>query len=120
MISDRQLMRLSLIIAIVGVAALFLLTVFIEPRQTDIADINESMIGQNIMVNCIVESVYVNNAVFLVVSDGEKITAVALDRFAKEKAMQLKAGDKVIVRGKVELYKGELEILISDVKLRYD
>ncbi|MFH0832152.1 MAG: hypothetical protein V1900_00300 [Candidatus Aenigmatarchaeota archaeon] len=120
MISDKKLMTLCLAISLIGIAALFIIVQFIEPRQVKISEINESMAGQNVMINCIVDSITVKDAIFVEVSDNLSINAVALDRNAKEKAMQLKLGDKIILTGKIELYKGELEILINDIKLRYD
>ncbi len=53
---DKTLMKISLIISIIGVIALFLFVQFTEPIKINVSRIDDSMLGQNIELSGRIES----------------------------------------------------------------
>ena len=65
-----------------------------------------------------VSSVYVtkNNHVFLKVADNTgEVTVIAFNNSNIDSARELESGDQVSVIGKVDAYKGKLEIIAKEI-----
>jgi len=109
MISDRRLMRLSIVLSLVGIAALFLLS---QPQELRIAEIDDSMLGRHVSFRASVSSVSVTeNATFLVlVDDASSINAVYFG------TLEVNKYSNVTVSGKISLYKGRLEVILDSVQ----
>lgn len=118
--NDKTLMRLSLVIAIVGLAALMVAANFAEPKKVEISSIGEEMIGHNVKVNGSVESASINDGnIFISLADGNSsIDIVMFKQNAKNNAVayNLKKGDFIIVEGKVNFYRNDLEIVADSLK----
>lgn len=95
----------------------------------DISKINHNIINHNISVNGSVRNIYISKAghVFFYIYDakGNKIKAVLFKNYVDEKPQRLKiiqdknnSNDIVKFFGKVDFYKGELEIIVQKVEIR--
>jgi RecJ-like exonuclease len=111
-----NILKISVVIAIVGIAALFLITKFSTENNISIEDLK---IGQMERITGMVTSVYVSkdSHVFFKVADNTgEVTAVAFKNSNIDEAYELEVGDEVSVLGRVEEYKGELEIIAKEVR----
>lgn len=110
-----DILKISIIVAIVGLVSLFFISkVFTE----EVTEISELKIGQMERISGMVTSVYVSrdSHVFLKVADktGE-ITVVAFKNSNIDEAYDLETGEEVSVVGRVEEYKGDLEIIAQEI-----
>ncbi|RLI97533.1 MAG: hypothetical protein DRO96_00505 [Candidatus Aenigmatarchaeota archaeon] len=121
MFSDRMFHRICWIVAVLGVFGLFLVTKTIGPENTEIHLIGEKQIGKRVCVYGNVETISSNSGhVFLTINDAEDRIKVVVFKNAAEKMpfiYTLKNGDIVKVIGKVQKYKGSLEIIGERVEV---
>jgi len=120
MISDRTLTRVALVLAIIGIAGLFLVTLFIGPKEIKIGSITDAEIGMDVTVKGVVDSYYEKDGhVFIDLNDTTgTIKAVVFENTAKgmPTVYNIEQGDMISIEGKVQLYKNELEIVATAVK----
>lgn len=111
-----NILKISIIVAIIGIVSLF----FISRILTEEAiEISELKIGQIERISGMVTSVYVSrdNHVFLKVADNTgDITIVAFKNSNIDEAYDLEVGEEVSVLGRVDEYKGKLEIIAKEIK----
>jgi len=120
MITDKQLMKVCIVIAIVGFAFLFVVLQFITPESIKIKDINEKMIGRIATINGTVNSFSEKDGnIFIKLGDDTgNITVVMFQSDAKNFNFgNLKKSGRVSVTGKVSLYKSELEVVAISIKV---
>jgi len=112
-----DILKISIVVAIVGLISLFLISrVFTE----EVKEISELKIGQMERIRGMVTSVYVSrdSHVFLKVADNTgEITVVAFKNSNIDEAYDLEIGEEVSVLGRVDEYKGDLEIIAKEIKL---
>lgn len=112
MISDSSLKKLSLVISLIGIVALFLFTQFVEPKRVSISEITDEMIGQRMLVNGTVKSLSEKGSnTFFTIDDGAQIKAVIFN-----KKFELSENQDILAIGRIELYRNELEIIIEEIK----
>lgn len=119
MISDAQLMRVSLIISVIGIIALFLIVQFIEPAKVRVSEIDDSMNGQIIATEGMIKEMTKMGGNFFITLYDEKDIAVVMFKIQAEKndfVYQMKNGDWIRVEGKVAIYRGDLEIIAENIK----
>jgi RecJ-like exonuclease len=110
-----DILKIAISLVIIIVIALFFLTQF-NNENTD--KINNIKIGQTARVTGMVTSVYVtkNDHVFLKVADNTgEVTVIAFNNSNIDLAYDLQNGDQVSVIGKVDAYKGKLEIIAKEI-----
>ena len=110
---ERTFLVIAVIWSLVGLFILLLLANFTQPPQLSIAEL-ENNIGKIVVLNdTSVSSVsYKSDAVFMTLEDSTgNISAVY---FGNPKYEIIK-NDKVAVTGKVQLYKGNIEIIIQEL-----
>ena len=110
-----DILKISIVIAVVGIIALFFLTQYKNEKVSKIEDLK---VGQIERIEGMVNSVYVSKDrhVFLSVSDSTgDIDVVAFKSANIDLAYELENGDTVSVLGKVDEYKGKNEIIAQDI-----
>jgi DNA/RNA endonuclease YhcR with UshA esterase domain len=118
MISDSDLMKISLFISIIGVIALFFIVQFIGPVNVEVVDITREMDGQIIVTEGMINSIAKNDGnFFFSIGDGEEIDVVMFESIAKKNDFidQIKEGDLIKVKGQVSIYRNELEIIAEEI-----
>ena len=110
-----DILKISIVVAIVGLIALFFISrIFTE----EVTEISELKIGQMERISGMVTSVYVSrdSHVFLKVADNTgEITVVAFKNSNIDEAYELEIGEEVSVLGRVDEYKGNLEIIAKEI-----
>lgn len=110
-----DILKISLSIAIVGIVALFFLVQFSNENTIKITDLKS---GQSAKISGMVTSVYVSkdNHVFLKVADNTgEISVIAFKNSNIDTAYDLESGDQISVSGRVDEYKGSLEIIAKEI-----
>lgn len=116
MLEEKHITAASLLCAFLGIAILYSLGQAIEPKETNIGEINESRIGERIAVIGRIDwALEKENFVLLTLNNGAKIKAIKFNPTKEERAL---AGPDSFVRviGKVQLYENELEIVAEEIK----
>ncbi|NIM47476.1 MAG: exodeoxyribonuclease VII large subunit [Candidatus Aenigmarchaeota archaeon] len=111
-----DILKISIVIAILGIIALFFITQY---NKENIVKIEDLKIGQVERITGMVTSVYVskNDHVFLKVADNTgEVTVVAFKNSNIDTAYELENGDQVSVFGRTDEYKGELEIIAKEIQ----
>ncbi len=112
-------------LSVIGLILIYQSARLVEPTATQIAFIDNQMVGEYVEVTGYVESMeFAKNAVFIKLSDGYKtIDVVVFSELMKALGDKIKndfpAGSVISVRGVVSEYKGSLEIIpgrVSDIK----
>ena len=104
---------ISLIWALLGLFMLLLISLFLPIPQIKISDLDVN-IGKTVIVSAEVTGIsYSKNAVFVGLADETgKTTAV----FFGNVETGVLAKDKVAVKGKVQMYKGDIELIIEELR----
>ncbi|NIO44093.1 MAG: exodeoxyribonuclease VII large subunit [Candidatus Aenigmarchaeota archaeon] len=115
-IKFMNILKISIVIAILGIIALFFITQF---NKENIVKVEDLKIGQVERITGMVTSVYVskNDHVFLKVADNTgEVTVVAFKNSNIDTAYELENGDQISVLGRTDEYKGELEIIAKEIQ----
>ena len=130
MLKERDpILFLSLVCSLIGLFLIYIATINLQPREIEISDITPELIGRTVTTHGIIvyKKVHPEGHVFLTLSDNK--TKIQVPLFAgymnslKERNLtekDFKPGEKLIVSGLVDEYKGSLQIIprkLSDVKL---
>ncbi|MEM5872339.1 MAG: OB-fold nucleic acid binding domain-containing protein [Candidatus Aenigmatarchaeota archaeon] len=111
-----NIVKISIAVAILGIIALLFLVKYNEQNITKISDLK---MGQIERITGMVNSIYISKDghAFLKVADttGE-ISVVAFKSSNIDEVFEIEVGDKISVLGRVEEYKGKLEIIAKEIK----
>lgn len=104
-----SLKKIALVTAIVGIIALILLSLNLEPKEMKISDINDKMIGQYVRVSGDVEKIKHSSVTsFTIKDDSGDIYAFSYEN------LNVTNGKYELI-GKVNEYHGVLEIEVSEM-----
>jgi len=119
MYSDKFLIKLSFIIAIIGIGLLFLFAHNIEPLEIDVKDIDDTYVGRAVKVIGVISEKTLTEdekTLFLTVTDVKDIKVVMFGDNLKDVYEEFLISDRVIIEGDVALYKGDIEIIAESIK----
>ncbi len=110
-----DLIKISIVIAIIGIAALYFITNYFKENTTKIVDLKT---GQVSRISGMVTSLRTSKDghVFLKVADNTGEINVVAFKGSNLGADGLEVGDSVSVLGRVEEYKGALEIIAKEMR----
>ncbi|MEK6921295.1 MAG: OB-fold nucleic acid binding domain-containing protein [Nanoarchaeota archaeon] len=109
--NDIQLLRLCFVLAFLGLGALFVLSKTVEGEIVEISDITEEKIGQKVVVQGIVYDLRQLETMTLF-SLQENEAQILIVSFSN---VEVHEDDIVTVTGSVKEYKGELEVVASQI-----
>ena len=121
MITDEKLAKISLVLAVIGIIAIYLSITLPGPERLKIESIDEKDSGRLVSVNGTINSISASNGnIFIGLEDATgNITVVMFERTARgQKVYELQENDSVVVDGQVGIYKSELEIIASKIENR--
>lgn len=109
----KNLLLVSLIWALLGLFILLLISMFLPVQQVKISDLDAN-IGKMVIVSAEVKSIsYSERAVFVDLTDETGETTAVF--FGNVEAGVIR-GDKVAVKGKVQIYEGDTELIIRGLR----
>lgn len=111
---QEKIALIALLASIAGILFLFTMAQAIEPKEMKIEEISIKEEGMQVKVNARVEEFSQRQGIaFIQLYDGTgKIKAIA---FKAEKFPEIKKGILAGFEGKIQIYKGELELVIEKV-----
>jgi len=111
-----NIVKISIVVAAIGIVALFFLVRYNEQNTTRISELKQGQIERSTgMIN----SVYVSkddNAFLKIADTSGEVSVVAFKSSNIDEIYNLEVGDQVSVLGRVEEYKGKLEIIAKEIK----
>ena len=120
MYSDKFLIKASFLVAVAGIALLFIFVQNIEPLEAEIKNIDDSYVGKNIRIEGVVDSIGYGKSretLFLTVSDENKDIKIVMFKNDLENMKEnLAVADRIVITGEVALYNGDLEIIARSIK----
>lgn len=116
-ISQSALTIIILILALGGLTGIYFAVSSLEPAETGISAIEESMIGKLVKITGTIDNIKKtsSNNIYWTVDDGSSITVPLLD--SKFKKISAAKGDIVEVVGLVSQYNGELEVMPKEITM---
>jgi len=111
-----NIIKISITVAILGIVALFFLVRYNEQNTVKISELKQ---GQIERITGMVNSVYISkdSHTFLKVADTSgEISVIAFKSSNIDEVYELEVGDQISVLGRVEEYKGKLEIIAKEIK----
>jgi DNA/RNA endonuclease YhcR with UshA esterase domain len=110
---ERTFLIVAVIWSLIGLFILIILASFTEPPKLNISEL-ENQIGKIVELDAVnvVSVSYKEDTVFLTLEDSTgKISAV----YFENPKYEIIENDTIAVKGKVQLYKGDLEIIIEEL-----
>jgi DNA/RNA endonuclease YhcR with UshA esterase domain len=111
-----NIIKISIVVAIVGILVLFFLVEYQEQNKFKISGLKSGQMGS---IKGMINSVYISKEghAFLKVADTSgEISVVAFNSSNIDEAYNVGVGDQISVLGRVEEYKGKLEIIAKEIK----
>jgi RecJ-like exonuclease len=111
-----NIIKISIAVAAIGIVALFFLVRYNEQNTVKISELKQ---GQIERITGMVNSIYVSKDghTFLKVADTSgEVSVVAFKSSNIDGMYEIEVGDQVSVLGRVEEYKGKLEIIAKEIK----
>jgi len=110
-----NLIKISITIAIIGIVALFFIVKYQQQNTVKISDLEQ---GQIERITGMINSVYVSKDghTFLKVTDSSGEISVVAFKSSNIDVYDLEIGDQISVLGRVEEYKGSLEIIAKEIR----
>lgn len=114
----NQMTVLILILAVVGLVAIYFSVKNIKPIELKIESIKVSMIDRLVNISGQIDNIRKSKTgnFYWTVDDGSNITVPILDE--KFKKIDVKSGDTVEVIGLVTEYNGEMEVMPKEIRIR--
>jgi len=121
----KDLIKISIIVVVFGLGLLYFISVNIGYQDVNIGELDNSHIGKLIQIRGNVTSVYGEDDKFVDLEDGTgKIKVILWSdtleqlRLSGINTSEIKEGVKMEVRGTVDLYRGEFEIVPIKSQIR--
>ena len=117
-----DLPKFCAIIFIIGVFVLFFLVAVIEPEKTSISDIDQADVGKLVTINAFVKNKILRNGnMFLDITEDNQsyIKAIMFENNINSEVYKVEQGSYINVIGRVDRYIGEMEIIITKIKVVY-
>ncbi len=109
---DKTLIKIALAWSLAGLFALILLASFSEPAEIKISEMEQNA-GKTVVIFGTVENAKYGKTSFIELSDATgNTTAVIFDNPENK----TKAGDYIGIKGKIQVYKGDFEIIADEIR----
>ena len=109
---DSLLLKIALIWTVLGIFILFFVSTYFEPEEVIISDLSLHVNKAVYVKGTISEVSYKETVSFIDLEDDSGKIDVVLFELPKQ---SLKTGDFIKVKGKVTIYKGNLEIIAQEI-----
>jgi len=111
----KDLLKISLIVSLIGIAVLFVITQRIEINEKNIDKINKDNIGDYVKIKGKINKIDdLKNAVKINVVQPSTMDVII---FKNNQSIDFEEGDNVEVIGRVEEYNGKMEVIGEKVRV---
>ena len=109
---DRKLLVIALAWSLIGIFLLILFALFSEPEKIQLKDLQDNLGKTVVAEGDVTKATYLDTVAFIDLSDE---TGDALVVLFKQPAYKVSAGDVIAVKGKVQLYQNEIELVADEI-----
>jgi RecG-like helicase len=115
-LDDFALFKISLSFSIIGIFLLLIFSIQQEYLRIEIENVSKELIGKKVLITGIIEKEFLKNNVliFWVSKNSKKIKGVIFNP-SSEELFLIRKGSKVMLKGKIQEFKKELEIIVEKV-----
>lgn len=121
MITDEQIQKIALAMAVIGIAGIVAVSQLTGPEKLAVNAVTDNKIGRVVELSGTIASYFSKDGhVFIDLQDETGIVQIVMfERTARgqKEVYELKKGDNVTVTGKVLLYRSEIEVQADAIKL---
>jgi len=115
MLSERVIIKYSLVAAALGLVGLYITTLLIEPQYVPLQGIDDSLVGKVISTEGHVKSSYISNTSTMFTTIEENGSSIEVVSFNTNN-LSFESGDMIKISGEVSKYKGKLEIAAREIE----
>jgi DNA/RNA endonuclease YhcR with UshA esterase domain len=110
-----NLIKISIAATLIGIVALFFIVRYQQQNTIKISDLRQ---GQVEKITGMINSIYISKDghTFLKITDSSGELSVVAFKSSNIDTSDLEIGDQISVLGRVEKYKGSLEIIAKEIK----
>ena len=121
MVTEQELRNFSLFLSILGLIGVVVVAYFTTPMEVRLEDVTEDLLGKYVMVRGEIKRMRWSDEghVFLTIGNENarlKIVIFASTASKLKELKELESGDKVLVKGRVSEYRGEIELVAENIK----
>lgn len=113
---ESALLRLAIVVALIGLVALFVISATTELEVTNTYDIGRSNINRYVRITGQIISVKEFDKTLLLEVSQQKPVTVVMFKDGQDRSFA--TGDEVDITGQVKEYKGKMEIVAEKVKTK--
>lgn len=111
-----NLAKISFLLAVLGIGALFAVTETLRPTGMAVADITPNDAGAEVAVNGTIKSISIKEGNIFITLQEKDFRIVMFRSEANQSSYALKKGNMIEVTGRVQLYKGQIEIIAEKIR----
>ncbi|MBI4438392.1 OB-fold nucleic acid binding domain-containing protein [Candidatus Woesearchaeota archaeon] len=112
--NETSLLRTALVTGIIGLVALYIISRHSTIPETHTYEITNSHAGKDVRIRGTLQSIReTDKLLILQVSEEKQVTVI---QFKGKSKQNLSAGDKILVTGTAETYKGNPQIIAEEIK----
>lgn len=109
---DRTLLKIALVWSLIGIFLLIIIALFTKPAIVQVSDLEQNL-GKTVVVSGVIDrAVYKEKVAFIDLEDKSGMITVVIFDKVENKVFK---NNLIQVKGKVQLYKGELEIIADEI-----
>ena len=117
--NDITIAKISLVMAIAGILALFGIATVMEPVRMEIGQIDATDSGKIVRVYATIESISMpEETAFITLNDGTGTITGVIFKSSRINSSIFNKTDVVDTTGRVSVYRGEIEIIIEGMTKR--
>jgi aspartyl-tRNA synthetase len=109
---DRKLLVIALAWSLIGIFLLILVALFSEPEKILVKDLQDNLGKTVVLEGEVTKATYLDTVTFIDLSDD---TGNALIVLFKQQTYEVISGDVIAVKGKVQLYQDEIELVADEI-----
>jgi len=113
----QMLLKVSLVTSFIGLLFLFFLSENIEPKLIQISEINEKMFDEYVKISGKVTSSRETQGLYIL-SIKDSSSEIQGIIYKQNNKIQFSENEEIEIIGKVSEYKGQLQIEISELKIK--
>jgi len=114
-VNEKTLIILCLIVSLIGILIMFTTNKFLGKNIIKISEVTENLNSVSVEGSIINLDVTESGTVFIRLEDDSGIINVVVFKNSIKEVESLNIGNKIVVQGKPDIYKGSLELIATKI-----
>ncbi len=119
MIDEKKLLTFAVVISLIGTASLYIYSANQDAERVEINEIDEKMLGSQVETSGFISNIVTLDDQYLVKLNGDQGN-ISLTTFIDNRVLsyidekdEVRTGAEVFVRGRIDIYEGEINMIVS-------